>query len=750
MQYRKFALSVIAFVFLIGQAVSDSPQPPPNNRQPRPGDRVKAVTQPAKPASSSSKVKQFQFVTTRSPGVNETKIAAAAVMVFTFGHYSMPQLNDEFSRTFFEEFFESLDPNRIYFLASDLEEFSPFELILDDTLRKGDLTFPFMVYERFLQRVKERLEFTRRQLKKGFDFTKDETIILSRKKLPWAGTVEELDEIWRKRIKNEMLILKLQKELASDSEKKQEDASGSWLNNRSPEELILRRYENYYRLLNANDTYDVMETYLTKFMETFDPHSAYLNWRSLEDFDIDMRLSLEGIGAVLTTNDGYTQIVRIIPGGPCEKDGRIKPGDRIIAVAQEDGEPFDIFGMPLQKVVRLIRGPKGSVVRLTVQRTPNSVPFEVKLIRDEVKLEDAAAHGEIKTITVNGKKSNISYIYLPSFYADWDAMRRGDPNARSASNDVKRLIDEAKREHHIKGIIIDLRGNGGGSLAEAIKLAGLFIPQGPVVQAKLGNGNTMVYRDDEDELYTDPLIILLDHLSASASEIFAACMQDYHRAILIGDKTTHGKGTVQTIIRLNQYKTLADLKPGAVKYTTAKYYRITGHSTQKRGVTPDIAFPSFFDSMDIGEAKLPHVLPWDEIKPTSFTITQPDYVNKYLPVLKEKSSKRVAANPAFQTRFDEIRRFAIRQSRNTLTLNIDKRRKLLAEDEKWSKRTRNILYRSLRRAQENQDDQDKKKNDQKEKNKHTARDGQEDEYPDLILEEALHVMSDFLTLIHSS
>jgi len=645
----------------------------------------------------------------RDHGKMQQVVTSAVVSVFQQGHFSKPRLSDASSRMLYDEYFETLDPNKVYFTSEDIEEFSPYREILDDLLLKGNIDFPFKVYKRFLLRVQERVEYARERVKKGFDFSKDETMGFDRSEKPWASP-KELDEIWEKRVKKQMLVEYMMRESAKEEADKEKSATASWLLKRKPNEAVLKRYENYFNLLNSNDTSDVLENFISSFMRVFDPHSNYLSWRSLEDFDISMRLSLQGIGATLTNDDGYTKVVSIVAGGPADKDGRLKPGDRIVAVAQDDKESQDVVNVPLNKVVRQIRGKKETIVRLTVISSLDSAPREIVITRGEVKLEDSAATGELKTIKdAKGVDHNLGYVYLPGFYADWDAMRRGDKNPRAATGDVKRLVEELQAKHKIEGLVLDLRGNGGGSLQEAIKLAGLFIPTGPVVQVRDGRNKVEVHQDDDNGFVFDlPLVVMVDRTSASASEIFAGAIQDYGRGIIVGDKSTHGKGTVQTVWRLGRYPSLRDKKPGALKFTMAKFYRVTGASTQKKGVTPDIIFPSFFDHMEVGEARLSHVMPWDEIKPQQYDDTK-NNIRKFLPKVKADSAARVAKSEKMQPLFKMIKDYGIRQKDKTLTLSKAKRLAKRKEDEKWTKLVTDILFGKRRRKSD--DDKDKPRAD---------------------------------------
>ncbi|MCH2176748.1 MAG: carboxy terminal-processing peptidase [Lentisphaeria bacterium] len=676
---------------------------------------------------------------TRKVTQRDSIIAQSVLTLLQQGHFNKKVLDDTLSASIFDEYFDALDPNRYYFLSRDVEEFYANRIILDDLIRKGNLDFSFEIFERFILRVQQRHTFIQERLKKPFDFSKDETIELDRSNAPWEEHVEGLNELWRKRLKNQLMIQELAKEFEAkqakdDEEGKEEKPKEAEVFQRTPVEVVMNTFFSMHKRYIDFDTSDVLQLYLTTIANVFDPHSSYMNRRTLEDFNIDMSLKLEGIGAVLTVENGYTKIVRIMPGGPANQDGRLQPGDRIVAVRQDtQKEPVDIIFMPLSKVVRMIRGEKGTVVHLTVMSGITGVPKVINITRDEVKVESSAASGEIKTITMdNGEEESFAYVYLPSFYADWAGIERGDKDARSATKDVRKLIDEMLAEKpEIKGIVLDLRGNGGGSLDEAIKLSGIFIPEGIMVQVK--SLENVIARGDKDRgfYYDQPLVVMVDHTSASASEITAGAIQDYERGIIFGDKQTHGKGTVQQVLRLSNFPQLKPLNPGALKFTSSKFYRVTGESTQKRGVASDITYPSFLDHLDVGESKLKHVLPWDEIKPKRFTIYSPS-VKPLIPELTKLSQKRVENDPKFQTLFEQIEEFGVRQAKKEVSLNIDVRRKQREEDEKWAEVTKQVFDRNR-----SDDDSNKEKTSD---NDEEVEEKKKDEDP--YLDEALLILSD--------
>lgn len=642
----------------------------------------------------------------RTPNTVSRLATQYTIMLAERRHYNRPVINDSVSLDTFTSYFDFLDPNHHYFLASDLDDFAGYRLAIDDALKKGDLTFSLQVFERFLQRVRERVAYVQGHVNDTFNFTVDESLTIDRSEVPWPNSIQELDDLWRRRIKDHLLV----EEILAEEAKKDEEAEDNRFQDESmtPQMRIVRRYEQYLRFYESYDIADIMEGYLTAMLQTQDPHSSYLNWRSLEDFNIAMRLSLQGIGATLKSVDGYTEVVDTVPGGPAHTEGTLQTGDRIIAVGQADEEPISVVDLPLKYVVRKIRGKKGTEVRLTILKSLNGVPQVVSLIRDQVKLTESEASGEIHDVPLAGGGSlKIGVVDIPSFYADFDAIRRGDPNAKSTTGDVRKIVDDMKAKG-IKGLLLDLRSNGGGSLEEAIKLTGLFVPSGPVVQVQaMGNDKLeLEVRDDDDGgfAYDLPLVVMTNRFSASASEILTGAIQDYGRGVVVGDATTHGKGTVQTVFQFRRYPRLAAAKVGAMKYTMAKFYRVTGASTQKRGVTPDIIYPSFLDHLKIGESGLDNVLPWDEIAAQPFTpATQ--RVGEMLPTLNDRATVRFNNDNIFQEIVADIARYGEREKQKTITLNKAKRIEQRQEDEYLAERSRAILDAD----DESEDEGDEKK-----------------------------------------
>ncbi|WP_101757088.1 carboxy terminal-processing peptidase [Oceanicoccus sp. KOV_DT_Chl] len=554
----------------------------------------------------------------------QSKTAKDIISKLRQRHYIRQSLNDSLSSRIFDTYLEKLDGNRSFFLKSDLKEFEQYRLQLDDTLSKGDLEPGYIIFNRYQQRLVDRLSSIVEQLPEmvaSMDFDKDEALIIDRTQLAWPATMAEADDLWRKIIKSRVLSLRMAKKDEAEI---------------IP--LLQKRYQNQLNRVQQSNSEDAFQVYMNALTSLYDPHTNYLSPRTSENFNINMSLSLEGIGAVLQMEDEYTKVVRLVHAGPADKQGQLNPSDRIVAVAQKDGEFQDVIGMRLDEVVDLIRGPKGSLVKLQVIPVSAKTDDEnivIDIIRDTVKLEEQSAKKKILEIYHEDKLSRIGIIDIPAFYIDFDAMRKGDPNYKSTTRDVEKLLTELI-DDKVDGIIIDLRENGGGSLQEANQLTGLFIEQGPTVQIR--HSSNKVYRDGKrspSAYYNGPLAVLINRLSASASEIFAGAIQDYQRGIVVGTQS-FGKGTVQS---------LAPLKQGQLKITESKFYRISGESTQHRGVLPDIQFPATYDTEKVGESSLENALAWDRIDP----IRHPNYFDlpAILPSLKAKHEQRMSKDPDF-------------------------------------------------------------------------------------------------------
>ncbi len=668
---------------------------------------------------------------TLTPTNLDQDIAKVTVKLILRQHYINKKLDNQFSKMLFKEYFERLDPHHYYFLQRDLDEFIRNKTLLDDYLAIGNVKFAFDIYNRYLQRIKDRVEYVTVAVNETFDFDREEEIVIDRTESPWAKDIQEMNGIWRKRIKNHLLVNKF---LVETSEKEEEEKSNFESEPLTPEEKVVKKYQQYLSYFSENDNADVMEYFLSAVLHIFDPHSSYLNWRSLEDFNIAMRLSLQGIGATLKYVDGYTEVVNLIAGGPAERDGRLQPGDRITAVAQGSESPIEVVDMPLNKVVRKIRGPKDTEVRLTVVKSLHGAPTVIDLIRDEVKLKDQEAKGRIEEFKLSdGKSLNLGVIDIPSFYADFEGIKNGKKDAKSTGSDVKRIINDMMKNNDISGLLIDLRSNGGGSLEEAINLSGLFIPEGPVVQVRSRQGVQVRRDNDEGFSYDLPLVVLVNKSSASASEIFSGAIQDYDRGIVVGDMSTHGKGTVQTVLKLSRIKMLKDKKSGAMKYTMAKFYRVTGASTQKKGVSPSIVFPSFLDHMEIGESHLKHVMPWDEIDPLS--IKKEINISGVIDDIRKNSMARLKNNKKFQELDGDIKKYGIRKQEKSISLNKDKRLAMKKEDEYWAERSKAILGKRNKNKKDN--------NKKAESSKETEIDK---EKSDIYLTQTLHILADLIEI----
>jgi carboxyl-terminal processing protease len=568
-------------------------------------------------------------------------------------HLTRDDFNDRIATNALMLFINSLDYDHTFFLASDIEQFQLQATDLDDLVSEGNTDFAADVFSLFKTRITNRIDYVNHLLDRGFtDLETDETYRWKRDDAPWAADETEWDDLWRKKVKNEYVsrLAMLETEPEEPPEESATNATETAEVNAAlaPEEFIRERYKQYQLQIENNfDSETVMERYLSAFTQSYDPHSDYLSPRGVEDFDINMSLSLVGIGAMLRPEDGAAKIESLIAGGPAETDGRLQPGDKIIAVAQGDEEPVTILYWPLSKAVRLIRGEKGSKVVLTVIPADDTTGTRTKtigLVRDEVKLEAKAAKGTVRELTgADGVPYRIGVLTIPEFYANFEAARNGDLGARRVSKDVRDILDEFAT-NDVDGVIVDLRNDGGGALTEAVDIAGLFIPAGPVVQVRERYGVSVLPDGDPATVYAGPLIVLVNRLSASASEIVAAALQDYGRAVIVGDSKTHGKGTVQTVYPLS--KTSGDL--GSLKVTTASFYRIAGGSTQLKGVTPDIVLPSLFDALEIGEEFLPNALPWSQVR-SAYYRPYKKSVKPLLPELQTRSAVRMAGNPAFGT-----------------------------------------------------------------------------------------------------
>ena len=597
------------------------------------------------------------------------KVAQNVGELLEKAHYSRRKLDDTLSKQFLKNYLERLDYNHLFFTQKDVDGFNAtYATTLDEAILAGDVAAAQKIFAIYKERATSRVEKVKELLKGTFDFKSSRTVDLNRQKSPWPKDEAEADHIWRDRIEGEMLDRTLSKDKVD-----------------APLKVITRRYDQFLRNLNEQGEEEVIAGFLSVLSETYDPHSEYMSRSQLDSFNITMSLELKGIGAVLTTEDGYAKIRELVPGGPAAEDGRLKVGDRICAVAQGDGEFAETLDTKLDKVVEMIRGKEDTIVRLKVIPVTATDPSERKIIeitRKKVKLKEQEAKAEIVEHKLqDGTTQRLGWIILPSFYADM--QHSGTTGAKSTTKDVAVLLERLKKEN-IQGLVMDLRRNGGGSLEEAVNLTGLFIKRGPVVVVRDSNGRENILKDrDSAVAYEGPMIVLCNKLSASASEIFAAALQDYNRAIVVGDSSSFGKGTVQTMVDLGNIIPLSlsgrgnGNEAGALKLTIQKFYRISGGSTQLQGVVSDLKLPSLWDQTDIGESALKGPMPFDTIKDVSY-----DKLEKPLfkPELKQRSATRIATEQEFKWIAEDIARMKKRIAENKISLNQETRRAELDED----------------------------------------------------------------------
>jgi carboxyl-terminal processing protease len=600
------------------------------------------------------------------PTERQRRVSKLVSNVIERSHYRQAPINDPVSSEVLDRFIEQLDGSRSYFLASDIAEFERYRYKLDDAVLGGTLEPVFSIFNRFQQRNRERIAYAMELLKTEPDFTLDETFEFDREKAPWAKSSSELNEIWRRRVKNDALSLML-------TEK-------PWTEIR---DVLQKRYERVAKRTEQVTSDDIFEVFMNAFAHVFDPHSSYFSPRNSEEYRIQMSLSYEGIGASLQIVDDYVTVQNILPGGPAAINGTLTANDRIIAVAEgKTGKPVDVVGWRLDDVVQLIRGKVGTVVRLSILpggAAPGSPEKSLELVRNKVTLEAQAAQKEVRKLKRGDRDVPIGVINVPSFYQDFEAKTAGEKDYRSTTRDVRRLIDELKQQH-IESLIMDLRGNGGGHLTEATALSGLFVPSGPIVQLRETGGRVEVLDDPEAGIAWDgPLVVLVDRFSASASEIFAAAIQDYGRGLVVGQQT-YGKGSVQNLYPLDRYALGPEPGFGQLTVTIGKYYRVTGESTQHRGVQPDIAMPTAISLEEVGESTRESALPWDRIRPVEFG--KEASLSQIVPQLEQAHEQRVATDPDFTFLVEELASFEKIRAQKKLSLNLKTR---IAEREQLDK-----------------------------------------------------------------
>lgn len=699
------ALAFVATVFLTGAwpAAAD-----PAAAQPQVA--ISTSPEPMDPTSEEPVI--------LSPLDVHPRTALGIVDQLRHNHYLDKALDDQESSEIFEKYLYMLDGSKVYFTADDVKAMEKYRYQLDDALVRGNLDPAFDVFNLYQKRLVERLEFLLDELEAGIadmDFEVDESIDIDRENASWPVDAAELDEIWRKRLKAAALSMKLNgKDMAEI------------------QNLLTKRYANRLKQSRQTKSEDAFQLYVNAFASTYDPHTQYFSPRTSQNFNINMSLSLEGIGAVLRSEDEYTSVVELVPAGPADKSGLIGPSDRIVSVGQgEQGPLIDVVGWRLDDVVELIRGPKGSTVRLEIIPKATEDHKVIQIERNTVKLEEQAAAKQVLELTRNGQTKRIGIITIPTFYVDFKAVQQGDPDYKSTTRDVRRLIDELKAEDGgIDGLVIDLRNNGGGSLQEADSLTGLFIKSGPTVQVKAANRRANVYADTDDSVaWEGPMAVLVDRLSASASEIFAGAIQDYGRGMIIGSQT-FGKGTVQTLVPLNR---------GQLKITAAKFYRVSGQSTQHQGVLPDIEFPDTLDAELIGESALDDAMPWDVIQPAAYP--QTTQIQSLLPELQTLHDQRTEDDPDF----NYLRSLALKAHENSqrteLSLKESVRAREKADDDAWLL----ALENGLRKARGEPPVENLEALDE-------LREAEQDEEPDPaddpLLAETGEILIDFINLSH--
>jgi carboxyl-terminal processing protease len=606
----------------------------------------------AQPEKVQSNVVQLK------PTAAQTQAALWASRVLARYHYKAMPLDDVMSAKIYDNYFKNLDSEKLYFTQADIDQFAPARTKFDDAINNEDLTLPFQIYNVYQQRFNERMNYARELLKGKFDFTTDETLQIDREKAPWAKNEDEARDLWRKRVKNDWLRLKL-----------------AGKDDKGIRETLDKRYEGYQSRLKKLNNEDVFQMFMNAYATAIEPHTNYLGPRSAENFDIMMRLSLDGIGAVLQSRDDYTVIREVVPGGPADKSGKLKVGDRIVGVAQGNGPFTDVMGWRIDDVVQLVRGERNSTVRLDVlpgDAGPDGKHVTIPIVRQKISMEEQSAKKQIIEVKEAGVKRRIGVISLPTFYQDFDARRKGDKDFKSATRDVQRILGELKKEK-VDNVLIDLRNNGGGSLIEAVELTGLFIDKGPVVQQRTAEGRVEVESDTNAGLAWDgPMGVMINRGSASASEIFAAAIQDYGRGIVIGEPS-FGKGTVQTLINLDRFSQNEKTKYGELKMTIAQFFRINGGTTQLRGVTPDIKLPVTSDTENFGESSYDNALPWVQIKPATY-LPAGD-LKELVGPLQKRHDARIAKDKEFLDIEQDIAEALKLRKDNVISLNEAVRRK---------------------------------------------------------------------------
>ncbi len=624
------------------------------------------------------------------PRPAESRTAILVCKLIEENHISHLRINDEVSVKLFKRYLELLDPRKLYFTQADVDELGQDKARLGDLMKHGNVDFAYNTFDLFLKRVAERKALADTLVDAKHDFTVDEGMIIDAEKLQWAKTDDEIKERWRKQIKYDLLQLKLEDTADADARTR-----------------VKKRYRLNLETWGQMDDGEKLELYLTALTHCLDPHSSYMSPQTRDEFRISMELRLEGIGAALREEDGYTVVKQIVPGGAAEKDGRLKVGDKIIGVdSKGEGEIVPVVEMKLNKVVRLIRGPRGTKVRLQVKtaehidlknpaKNKRSQVAVYALTRRTIELTQQEVKGQIIQAgdRLKGSPGRVGILNIPSFYRDFNGASSGEDDFKSTARDVQKVLDNFKRQGGVDLLIVDLRNNGGGALSEAIEVSGLFIESGPIVQVKTPGGDKDVHPDTNPTVaYTGPMVVLTNRLSASASEIFAGVIKDYRRGIIVGDNSTHGKGTVQNVMPVGQSGLAGLFNPedrGALKLTISQFYRVNGDSTQNLGVPSDVVLPNLLDHMDLGESSLENALKFDRVEPADY---QPwNRVNpEMVSMLQRRSQARVATDAEFQKLNKEIAVFDERKSRKQISLNLETRKKERIQDKLEEKKAEEV------------------------------------------------------------
>ncbi|WP_430417191.1 carboxy terminal-processing peptidase [Marinobacter adhaerens] len=653
-----------------------------------------------------------------APTIDQARANILIARQLQFTHFRDLGISDELSGDVFDAYLDYLDGQRIYLSQDDIAKFDKIRTQLGSALKTGQLQPGFDIYNLVQQRIIERLQFALETIDKGIDtldFSANESILVDRSKADWESNAKALDDLWVKRIKNAVLAQRL-----------------NGAEDEAIVETLRRRYEGQLKRAYQARSEDAFQAYMNAFTGMWDPHTSYFSPRTSENFNINMSLSLEGIGAVLQSDNEYTKVVRLVPGGPASKQGQLEPADRIVSVSQEDEKPVNVIGWRLDEVVDLIRGPRNSTVTLEVipaNASDETITETIAIKRDEVKLEEQSASKDTIRLERGGKEYTIGVITIPTFYADFQAMQAGDPNYKSTTRDVRNLITELEADG-VDGLVMDLRNNGGGALHEANDLVGLFIDKGPTVQIRNANNDVQVLNDEDPSVaYDGPLVVLTNRMSASASEIFAGAIQDYGRGLVVGSQT-FGKGTVQAVRPLNH---------GQLKITQSKFYRVSGGSTQHKGVIPDIEIPSRIDKTRIGEDALDHALPWDQIEAVPHT-RYFDF-SGIIDELRKRHEERFSTNPEFSLLQQEIDFLTKQRATDSVSLNLEERR---AEHEQIE-RTR-LTIANARRELKGQTPFESLEDLEDWQDQQAADLNSTDEELDFVIREGGHIMADMLDL----